>query len=232
MADGGVAPWTLGEALDVGWGGVRAYPVPLVGASVVAALPSLAAGQLVRVWIRPEHPLSREGLTLFAIDTAIAVVLSRLFEGGLIAMRCSAARGEQPVFAELGRGVRFFFPLLLLGLIDVAAIALLPLLVVPYVWVALGLAFAPYYVVDRGMGVREAIAESFRVARGQRVPLLFFFVVGGIVVYLGVFACCVGTLVTAPLFGVATAFVYTRFLPRPEAPDADLPPYFGPYQPP
>lgn len=226
------APWTLGEALDVGWAGVRAHPGPLVGAQIVSAIPAAVAGQVIRAWIDPAHPFSREGLTVMAIDSSVAFLLSRLFAGGLVAMQCSAARGETPAFAQLVRGARFFLPLLVLGLIDVTALALVPLLVVPYVWVALGLAFAPYLVVDRGMSVGAALRESFRLARGQRVPLFFFFVIAAIVAYLGLFACCVGGFVTGPLVGVATAFVYTRFRPRPEAPQEGLPPYFGPYQPP
>ena len=80
--------------------------------------------------------------------------------------------------------------------------------VVPGVILALGLAFVPYMVVERGLGPIDAMKESWRVTKGYKgqVGLLVLALVG--IIILGLLALGVGVFVAAPIAMLAMAHAY------------------------
>jgi hypothetical protein len=72
---------------------------------------------------------------------------------------------------------------------------------------------APYYFIDRRMGIRAAFGASRRAAmsRGFAVPVVLSILVGA----LGALGCFVGVFVTMPAAYVAVAFLYRNAAGQP-----------------
>ncbi|MGA9523903.1 MAG: B-box zinc finger protein [Myxococcaceae bacterium] len=69
------------------------------------------------------------------------------------------------------------------------------LFIVPMLWVYLPLLFVPFEVVIGGetSGV-QAVKNTFRLAEGNRLSILGYSIVGGLIGMVGMFACCVGVV--------------------------------------
>jgi uncharacterized membrane protein len=87
----------------------------------------------------------------------------------------------------------------------------LPLILAASIILGLGLSFAPYLVVDRGMRPVGSLKESWRITDGNkwRLFLLGLALLG--VNILGVLALLVGVLVSIPITLLAVVHAY-RFL--------------------
>ena len=126
-------------------------------------------------------------------------------------MSLDAARGKKPELRDLARGGRWFVPMLALEVLHLVVLVIgAPLLFVPYVFVWMGLALAPFWMVDSHVSLVDAMKRNWHAAHGERLHLLGFFVAVAVVQYLGLLLCCVGTFQAAALTTVATAHVYLR----------------------
>jgi uncharacterized membrane protein len=68
-------------------------------------------------------------------------------------------------------------------------------------------------IVDRQMDGVEAISTSFRTLSADFLNAVLFYVVLTFIVFAGLLACCLGLLVTFPLYYLAVAIVYRDFFP-------------------
>jgi uncharacterized membrane protein len=81
----------------------------------------------------------------------------------------------------------------------------LALCIIPGLFVLAFFGMAPYFFIDRGMSLGDALTASREAAgRGYAVPVVLAIVVGA----LGFIACGIGALVTAPAAYIAVAFLY------------------------
>jgi hypothetical protein len=138
---------------------------------------------------------------------------------GLLEMALRARRGEEVVAWEVTRGFRFFLPGVLLGLVGVGAgFTVDACSHVPVVGALVGVVAGPLLnlfgvlaalcIVDRGVGVREALGRVLLVVEKQwlglwAVSLLFLFLQN-----LGGLLLCIGWLVTVPWIACAWAAAY------------------------
>ena len=72
--------------------------------------------------------------------------------------------------------------------------------------------FAPWLVIDKGMGPIKAMKASSRMTMGMKWDLIGFIAVGYAVLLLGLLALGIGLIVAIPLFTIATAMVYRHML--------------------
>lgn len=81
----------------------------------------------------------------------------------------------------------------------------LVLCLIPGLFVLAFFGMAPYFFIDRGMSLGDALTASREAAsRGFALPVILAIVVGA----LGFIACGIGALVTAPAAYIAVAFLY------------------------
>jgi uncharacterized membrane protein len=81
----------------------------------------------------------------------------------------------------------------------------LVLCLIPGLFVLAYFGMAPYFFIDRGMSLGDALTASREAAsRGYAIPVLISVIVG----VLGFIACGIGALVTAPAAYIAVAFLY------------------------
>jgi uncharacterized membrane protein len=84
------------------------------------------------------------------------------------------------------------------------------LLIIPGIVFAARSLFAPYIVLEKDCTPIEAIKESFRITKGMTLKMIFFVFILFVINVVGLFALCVGLLVTIPISALATVHVYRK----------------------
>lgn len=249
-------PWSLGEALSVGWEALKGGWVVLFFTLILAAVPGFLIGRLQNVVLHAldldasqpgiwdpndPHPAGLDVMLdpLFWLVTfgftILTALVADLFRGGLAKIWLCAARRQELRFGDLFAGFRYFLPLAGLTLLTQALFVVsLPFFMVPSIVVGLGLSMTPFYVVDAEMGLIDAMKASWAATRGHKASLLGYFVVGTLVTMLGLVACCIGMYATMSIMLVGWAWIFTRLSGRSGQPNVfgfgDFPP--GGYGPP
>ncbi len=89
-------------------------------------------------------------------------------------------------------------------------------LVVPGIYIAMRLAFAQWFVFDKGMGAIDAIKASWKLSEGLVLKLFLFYLATFLVALAGliatVFTLGLGIFVLAPYLTVVGAYVYDYVL--------------------
>ena len=198
------------EALRFGWETLKAQLVFLMGLMLLIlglnALPELGRWQTLEA-----------APVLALVWTVCGYLVQMATQMGLVRISLRLVDGQQPRYGELfgdlttfGRYVagNLLFLLIILG-------GLL-LLVIPGIIWSIQYQFAPFLIVDRNFGLREAFKKSAEITSGvKREVFLFFLLVLGINL-LGLMAFAVGLLVTLPATMIAYTFVYRKLLERKE----------------
>ncbi|WP_394833801.1 hypothetical protein LVJ94_45575 [Pendulispora rubella] len=210
-------PWAVGETIQLAWEGFKREWLALAGAhflvAMIAMVPTLAPAVLLAA--RVIVPRSASYWVVWGASNAVSLVVSTFFEVGLVRLWLSVARGQTANFATLfGGGNRFFA---FLGMRLVTALAMLlgfALLIVPGVILSLGLAVAPFYLVDAEMGPIAAMRESWKATTGHKGDIFLLGLVSATLLFFGSMLCCIGYFVAAPVCSVALAIVYVRLSGR------------------
>lgn len=96
----------------------------------------------------------------------------------------------------------------------VAAMLLILVPIIPYIWWQLSVAFGAHAIALDGETARGALRRSMALAEGNRLNLLLWgFVMrflAGVVGMLGIVACCVGLLLSLPAAKVLSDLPFTR----------------------
>jgi hypothetical protein len=182
------------------------------GLAALAGLIAWAFGCLLRVGLPSaiEHSLKtgedRVGL-LFALDERwLWMLLTTLLEGAIYVVAALPVIGLGGAVALFGVG---FDRPELGGL----GLALIVLLWIPFmIYLALGLSLAPQAVALEGLNPIQAVRRSWTLVSGNRLWLILFGLVFGLVNIAGLCACGVGLLITVPLTYAASSEAYLRLV--------------------
>lgn len=194
--------FTIGDALSNAWRITKSNFLFLVGVVVILFVIQFALG-----WIG--EYFSREVAWLGAVFSIITLLIQVLLNVGAIAIVLKLVDGVQPKFTELFTTTKpylqFVFVTILMSIIVGVGFILL---IIPGIMLAIGLQFATYLVVDKGMGAVEALKESWEITKGMKWKLFGFALVIWLVNIVGLVLFGVGMLVTIPLTMIAMAYVY------------------------
>lgn len=153
--------------------------------------------------------LTSGALTLLFAIVAIIVTV------GVIRGALRATRGQLVGFDALldghNLGRYLLFQLVYAFLAGVGFL----LLILPGLLVIFFFQLGPYYVLDRGMGVREAMTASARAVRRNFSPAFLMTVLNSLVLVLGGLFFGLLTLLTLPIASLFTAYLYREFNDEP-----------------
>lgn len=195
-----------GDAIRFGWETFKQRPWFFIGAAAILALANIAAG-IVSGAVDSIAGGSSEEPT--ALGSVVSYALGVLISMGATAFFLAAHDNWQGVeFSALWRPNPYwkFFVTSILSSLAVG-IGLL-LLIVPGLIAAVLFMFAPFLVIDRGLGPIEALKESMELTKGNRWPLFWFILLLGLIALVGALALGVGLLVAVPIIGLAAAYAY------------------------
>ena len=197
--------FSSGAAVSAGWKTFKSRPWFFVGVTVLVAVISGISGQVTN----SSHVGNGQTIILFGVGFVITIVISLLVKMGTINVYLKAQQDAQVVrFEDLWapqRAVSFFLATLLVGVIVVVGLILL---IVPGIMWALRYMFVPYLVMDKGLDVTSALAESARITYGHKWQLLGLVFLMVLLNILGAICLLVGLLVTIPVSALATVHAY------------------------
>ncbi len=197
----------IAASIQFGWKTLKQYPLFLVGVTVAASLiPALigAAG----------HRAFDEGLQRLLMRLIEFAVSATLWLG-LAKIYLKYRDGEKPLFENLFDGLARLHVYIASTIIMTIAVMMgLVLLVLPGIIFLIRLWFVGFVVVDEKVGPLDAIQRSWDITRGYTLDLFLLFLVLCGVNALGLACLGIGILATAPLSGLALAFVYRELKPK------------------
>jgi uncharacterized membrane protein len=154
----------------------------------------------------------------FIVTIVIALVFGLLAFVAQIGVQRAAihsTQGVAPTFGEmfttknLGRYILFTIVYAILAVIGLA-LCILPGLIVIFL-----LQLGPYYVLDKGMGVVDAIRSSVNAVTKNMGPAIIMTILNFLVLALGGLLWGILTLVTLPFASLFTAHMYRQFNEEP-----------------
>ncbi len=178
----------------------------LIIQQVLVNIPSAIAGIIQGLYHLPDgEPIG--ALLSFVAMTAIGTIL----QAGLVGIALTVVSGGAPHIGDLFSKTRVFWRYLgcsiLYGLIAVGGFFLL---IFPCVIWLLKFSLWPYFIVDRNVGVIEALKMSSLATKGYKPSLLVLYIYLMSLNLLGVVALFVGLFVTIPITILTFAWVYRR----------------------
>ncbi len=202
---------SVGDCVRFGWETFKQRPWFLIGALLLAMIISSLPSMFVSTpQVGPDGQIIPEPLTTLDGIMSIASIVVSIFVGmGITTFSLRAHDNVQGAqLSDLWNPAPFwrFLGAHILTLIAVTLGMLA--LIVPGIIIAMGLAFVPYLVVERGLGPIEALKESWRVTKGHKMQifLLVLALIG--INILGLMALIVGVFVTFPISLLAFAHAY------------------------
>jgi len=197
----------VGTALSYGFNKYFANVGPVLGVIAIAIVAQLLV-QLIELPVT-----SLVGRLLFSI---IGLVVGAIVSLGIYKTALMITAGSVPTISEAfsydrwGEWLGFS---IVYGLMVGIGLALC---IVPGLVVLALFGMAPFFFIDRGMTLGQALTASREAAmsRGFALPVLVSIIVGA----LGLVACLIGVFVTAPAAYIAVAFLYRNAAGQPVAP--------------
>lgn len=148
-----------------------------------------------------------------ALEVVITAIVVGFFVGGMTRMACRQVRGEPfgiddlfgsiEEIGELALGCAFY---------SVIVFAALFCLVIPGLILHGVLMFTIPLIVDARLPATTALSRSFHALKGQWLEATLFHFCVSMLSGLGS-CCCIGILLTAPLYALSVAVLYRDFFP-------------------
>jgi uncharacterized membrane protein len=203
----------LGFGWQATWAHLGFFIVLMIVVGVLEVVPGAVANALAR-----SSPL------LSALLRLVGMVLSLLMSIGLIHIALRFVDQQSARLGDLFARASVFFPYLAVSLLVGIIVGIgLVLLVIPGIYLGLRFQFAPYLVVDRGIGPLAALAQSGDLTRGVKLRLLGFDLLLVLAWLVGALVLIVGLLVAMPTIILATAHVYRQLERRAVGTPAGVP---------
>ena len=227
-------PFGATEVIGAAWEHFKRHAGLLIGATLVMGLiqAPFTYAPTALIMAQVLSPSSMEFHVTTLVCSLVNQVLSAYLAIGFARMALAIVRGQEPSFGYLfaGKGAGRNIVLTLgVGLITtiaaliriVAAGTGVPeitfvatgwtlIMFIPLVLVWLAVSQASYFIVDKDMGLGEAIRASIDVTRGKRGEIFLTALLGGLLFVAGAFACGIGVLVTCPVYLMVFPIVYAR----------------------
>lgn len=194
--------------------------------TVVYVLQGIGTASLQNILVdcsNPETPGQLNACTAALGASAIAAIVISLFfaliafiaQIGVQRAAIRSTQGVPPSFAQmfttrnLGTYILYMIVFAILGMLGLF-LCILPGLIVFFL-----LQLGPYYILDKGMGVGDAIKASYRAVSKNIGPALMMTILNVLVQLLGGLFFGLLTLVTLPFAALFTAHMYRQFNSEP-----------------
>lgn len=160
------------------------------------------------------------------IGQVIGILVGAFFMAGLYKMALNQIDGHPVSVNDLFSGGQYFGQMLIGQVIfNIALFIGFLLCCIPGLLVMGGLMFWTPLVVDRKMDAITAMTTSWNTLKSQVFTAIGFWIVAALAAMLGLIACGVGVLFTAPIGILAPALVYRNFFPAQGSAPQDQPNY-------
>ncbi|MDP2650173.1 MAG: YciC family protein, partial [bacterium] len=196
------------EAFRVGWERFKERPFFVIGLFVITTLISTVSGYLV--------DKANAGPSVAFIFSVIDFAVQAIIGMGLTLILLRVHDNVTTDYSDLFEPIYLFWKYLAMTIIVFVVVIIgLLLFVIPGIIAAIALSFAPYLVIDKGMGPIDAVKESVEMTHGHRWNLFIFALLVAAFNVLGFLLLGVGLLITIPVSALAFVHIY-RWLLHPK----------------
>ena len=155
---------------------------------------------------------------LAVVWTLCGYLVQMATQMGLVRISLRLVDGREPRYGDLFGDLTTFWRYVVGNLLFLLIIlGGLLLLVVPGIIWSIKYQFAPFLIVDRNIGIKEAFKESAGITSGVKWELVLFFLLVLGINLVGLLAFAIGLFFTLPATMVAYTFVYRKLLKRKES---------------
>lgn len=153
------------------------------------------------------------------------LLFQSLLSAGLItifigATKDIAAPRLSMLFTSYHRLLSYIGTCILFGIIVVVGYVLL---IIPGIIASFTFLFAPYLVIERGLGPVAALKESARITKGNRLRIVALMGMTGLVMLIGLLCLVIGLVAAVPVAALMAAFMYRALADKtPETPPTPL----------
>jgi uncharacterized membrane protein len=214
--------FSTGSAIKAGWEIFKKRPGFIIGTMVViwaaSMLGSFVAG-IIQTSVAPEGEIA--GIVAgFAVSILIQVFVNIAYIAFFLKVHDDVMSAKMIDAWQPQHFLNFVVTTILVYIVILIGFILL---VIPGIIASLALMFAPYLVIDKGMGPIEAMKESMRITKGSRLRLFALIMACMLIMFLGLLAVVVGILVAIPVSLLALMVAYRTLSAMPaDAPRSRL----------
>jgi uncharacterized membrane protein len=227
--------WGLGDALNYGWTKFQANMSQIILAGVVLVV-GVAILEGIGILIRsvlvsgPDcgyndngiyHCDAGSGFIVGLLASAIMgfffFLIAQIIGAGIIRGSLGITEGKPFVFSDIMKTDKLG-PVVITSLItSVIVFVGFILCYVPGLIAAFFLQYALYFLIDKDMAPMDAIKASFNFVKDNFANVIVWYIVGGIVAFIGFVVCLVGAIVSVPVVIIGTAYTYKKLTGQPVA---------------
>jgi len=196
----------------------RHAPVWSLATLIMMAAYCFVSGPLI-AFLGGGKPFGPGGFRLFvpasgALQFLVSTVVTGFLVGGMIRMASNQIRGRTPQIEDLfSIGERWFDLLLVSVLMGVATTVGYMLCAIPgFIVSGLSMLAIPL-VVEGRLPATGALIQSWEALKSQWLTAAVFHLVLILVTASGSLLCCIGILLTGPIYSLAIALLYNDFYP-------------------
>jgi hypothetical protein len=197
----------VGTALSYGWKKFTENAGPLILVFLLPGVAQIILSSLGQLVIR-----SIVGVLIFQV---VGWVVGAILGIGIYRVALMITAGERPDIAkayQYDRWGEWILFSIVFGLMVGIGIAIC---IIPGLFVLAFFGLAPFYFIDGRMSLGQSLTAAREAAssKGLAFPVLLAIIVGA----LGLIACLIGVLITAPVAYVAVAYLYRYAAGQPVA---------------
>lgn len=192
--------FTIGEAVKFGWETFKKNYLLLIGVAaidiVINSIPNM---------ISKESSPGKNGIELiiWLVETIVQI--------GVITITLKLVDSKKASINDLFSNIRVYWRYLGGSILYFLIVSIgLILLIVPGVIWGIKYQFYGFNIVDKKMGVIDALKESAKITEGVRWDLFIFGLALVGIIILGALALGIGLFAAIPVVWLATAFIYRK----------------------
>lgn len=147
------------------------------------------------------------------LNSLSAFIISQCFAIGVLTLSLQFADAVEvkftDFFSKLHTILIYFFATVLAG---IATCLGLILFIVPGLIIGARFSLVGYLIIDKNMGIFEALKASWNLVKGVTGRMIGFWLASSLVIFLGLLVLGVGLLFAFPTTSIASALVYRKLV--------------------
>jgi len=212
------------ETLSRTWAVFTDRWVQVLGGLFLAGLVSLpiyVAFQVVNIFVVPQIQDPAVGISVMVLAQIVFQVYMFWITIGVQMFALGVVRGEQPRYGLIFAGGRFLLSIVLCGILTQIIVMLgFILLIIPGFIFAMMLIQAQLLIIDRNLGVIDAMSTSRDVMVGNKLTVFALFLVTGIIgLLLALITCGLGYFAVGPYVMILSIVIYLGVTGQPTMAD-------------
>ncbi len=204
--------FSIKEALSFGWSKMKSHFKIFFGLILLQILLSFFF-RFITEALDIMETRGEINFFLYLLIYLVIIFISVTIGMGIIKITLKIHDDEKPEIKDLTSCYPLALNYVVASILCGVAIALGMLaLIVPGIILAIKFSFVDYFIVDKKTGPIEAIKQSWQITKRNKLKLLLFFFVLGLINVLGVICLIVGLFASIPVTMMAMIFVYRKLL--------------------